>query len=538
MWNFNNSFQQSLYYFFQFFRINGYSNPHSMKRIDDLSITNVENFVQNDMMALLEAEYGNRKSKFSDADKCYFFGPFTSDPKHFRILPGDRALIQEYVDHTVRILDKTGIKYFGVSKKYEILNKKDIFVLDIGPYFVEAREDEPNFRKRTHDGSSKDNLINRLTEAKTLLVKEYPVLSDFKISADLINIVNDGNKVGASMECSVCKTHLKKHKELRIQYDLSSVNAAAYWNISNVKKHLRLHGKKIANSDESNVVSEAAVVNKNAKPNSVTDANENATKNVEMIDDKLPSLKIFEEPNNMALMERYEHMIYQQISNQNLEMAKSNMINGAKSDTVSFNLSNQVVNVQTVKISPDGNCLFGSLVHQLFGYKVNSAEYDDEVKNLRTNVVKFIKENLEDFKFTLKWRISPTGLLENINEACESFLSSKLSVSGEWAGAETILAVSKMLRVNVIVFDEDDKHYLNSDFNPEYIRTLLLAYRSSFGGKKTQVKNSVKVRRAQRDHYDSVTEVPQGILMDLVKITAIIESNKVLTAGKSQSVGD
>lgn len=509
-----------------------------MKRIDDTNIANVEIFVQNDMMALLKTEYENKKSKFNDGDKCYFFGPFTSDPKHFRILPGDRALIQEYTDHTVRSLNKTGVKYFEAPKKYEILNKKDIVVLDIGPYFVETKEDEPNLRKRKPDDSSKDNLVSRLTEAKTELVKEYPVLSDFKISADLINIVNYGNKVGASMVCSVCRIHLKKDKELRIQYDLSIINAAAYWNISNVKKHLRLHGKKIVIKDESNPASEAVVIEDNAKSNSAPDCKEIATEKVEIIDDKLTSLNILKEPDNMALVERFEHMIYQQISNQNLEMAKSNMINGAKYDAVSFNLSNQVVNVQIVKISPDGNCLFGSLVHQLFGYKVNSTEYDDEVQRLRANVVKFIRENLEDFKFALKWRISPTGLLENIDEACESFLSSKLSVTGEWAGAETILAVSKMLKVNVIVFEEDNHHYLNSDFNPEYIRTLLIAYRSSFGGKKSQVKNSVKIRRAKRDHFDSVTDVPQGILMDLVKVSAIIESNKVLTAGKLQSVGD
>lgn len=511
-----------------------------MKRIDDPNIANVEIFVQNDMMALLEAEYENKKSKFNDGDKCYFFGPFTSDPKHFRILPGDRALIQEYADHTVRILDQTGVKHFEAPKKYDILNKKDIVVLDIGPYFSETKGDEPNSRKRKIDSSSKDNLVSKLTEAKVKLVKDFPVLSDLKISANLLNIVNDGNKVGASMNCSVCKIHLNKDTELRIQYDLSSINAAPYWNISNVKKHLRLHGKKIANaSDPSNPDSKAVVIEDNsARPNSVTDDKEITTEKVEMIDDKLTSLKILKEPANMALVERFEHMIYQQISNQNLEMAKSNMINGAKTAMVGFNLSNQEVNVQIVKISPDGNCLFGSLVHQLFGFKVNSIEYDDEVQKLRANVVKFIREHLEDFKFALKWRISPTGLLENIDEACESFLSSKLSVSGVWAGAETILAVSKMLKVNVMLFDEDDQHYLNSDFNPKYTRTLLLAYRSSFGKKNSQVKNSVKIKRAKRDHYDSVTDVPQSILMDLVKVTAIIESNKVFTAGESQSVDD
>lgn len=102
----------------------GYRDALTIKTIDDKIISEVENFVKNDLEGYLaEFEQSSPKERY---DRATFFGNYyASKPSSFKLAPGEKAQIREMVAHVKGVADKhnkpnSGIKYFGEKKTREI----------------------------------------------------------------------------------------------------------------------------------------------------------------------------------------------------------------------------------------------------------------------------------------------------------------------------------------------------------------------------------------------------------------------------------
>lgn len=494
-----------------------------MRKLDDSNITKVELFVQEELLNWLQAECKRANCEFDERDKHYFFGPFVSNINKFRFLPGERNLIDEYSGYVTNIMKTKGINYFESTKTHKIA-WKNIVELDCGLFFGERQKTRKNKKLQSRSIPSNETLIaelvTRLSETKKFFLEKHSIVPDFDISVKDIKIVNIGNRIIAVWQCPLCEK--EKKKQLHVQYDVSKSNSTPYWNPSNVSKHLRLHASKLASAKQSqNQVNEIDNRNKTGQEDRLSVSKDNCNKSN---DESLILPK--DNPVDITLIEKYEDMLYQQVSRQNLLLAQSNLTNNPKTDIMKFIFADRLENIKVVKIIGDGNCLFSSIVHQLFCFKLNSSEHYDAVHKLRSDVVDFIRSNLKDFEFVLKHRISPTGKVQNMEECCNRFLDTVLNIDKTWGGSETTLAVSKMYKVNVITFSEEDIYILPCGFNTEYSRTILLAFRGYSKG-----NNQITIRKNNpiaRNHFDSVFEVQQDVLKELAKKSAKIEAKKFI----------
>lgn len=86
---------------------------------------------------------------------------------------------------------------------------------------------------------------------------------------------------------------------------------------------------------------------------------------------------------------------------------------------------------------------------------------------------------------------------KNLQEEFISYLSNHLVVNGVWGGSQTIKAVSLLFEVNILIINENGSFYYTNGFDPNYKKTIMIAYRLS----------AVKSSPARRNHYDSVGNI-------------------------------
>lgn len=238
---------------------------------------------------------------------------------------------------------------------------------------------------------------------------------------------------------------------------------------------------------------------------------------------------------NIVDVNSVEYKIYHQISQQNLILTSAVHTNNEKTHFMKFNLGNVSKEISVLKIAGDGNCLFGSIANQLFNFKLNSSEHEDATSDLRENTVKFIQSNYKDFEIELKGRVLEEGEQKASKKGGNKRTRNKMYVTKKqsekflkdlrkhdtFGGAESFKAISQMHTVNILVFCELDVHYFPIGFNPNYDRTIFIAYRLA--------PNSNDVR----NHYDSVAEVNMNILFDCVGVLLKNDSNNEKGAEKT-----
>ncbi|XP_058810949.1 uncharacterized protein LOC131675819 [Topomyia yanbarensis] len=147
-------------------------------------------------------------------------------------------------------------------------------------------------------------------------------------------------------------------------------------------------------------------------------------------------------------------------------------------------------------IPGDGDCLFSSLTHQIWGCPPHDAAHQLYVRTLRSQVVQYYRERLPTLSDGLYAQalvifpdvssvLSPTQLVDH-------FLNS-LSMPGFWGGEESLIAISEILDFAVTVFRERSVAIsLNSSGSQE----LRLVHRVAPSGEYT--------------HYDSVLSIRTG----------------------------
>lgn len=165
-----------------------------------------------------------------------------------------------------------------------------------------------------------------------------------------------------------------------------------------------------------------------------------------------------------------------------------------------------VVLFDVAKIQMDGNCMLGSLVHQIFGYDLNSDDHKVATQKLRSDIVDYINQNYEQFGQHLRGHISDLeecgldetlGLrkIENIDAKCKYLVNNCMINSGFWASGESLKATCCLHNVNIIVFYEAGPIYCIHKTGELSERTVVIAFRLQYSGSES------------RNHYDSVCNI-------------------------------
>lgn len=162
-----------------------------------------------------------------------------------------------------------------------------------------------------------------------------------------------------------------------------------------------------------------------------------------------------------------QKICYEQISMQITEMAKLTRSNAEQENEMQIELCTGFGSVKVVSSPPDGNCMLSSMAHQLFGYNMLSKRLKTEQKQMRAEVVQYIRENYDSFQHEIKGHVydrrdeiiqrgEMTGKEKcDIDAECLLFLNHILPKNRVWCGSETLKAVSIVHNVNILVLNEE-----------------------------------------------------------------------------------
>lgn len=494
------------------FSLNGFSNILSFSQITEKDIDDVQNFVKNELMQILLDKCKREEATFDEMDKLHFFGVYENEPSKFKFLPGDRKLVNGIVQYLNVIMKKDSqseLKCFQVPNNYK-MSRKDTKNLSVGVFFA-TKNDQP---KSSASSAILDDTDIMLCGKLNIILElwrngEFSSASQF--SKNHIKVVNTGKKIRADIICVFCEENMKKSKKIIVQCETRNNSTAKYWNFANLKKHLKTHCVQ-KNGEELPQNS-----NKPRKSEPFGTANHDGSSiSLEKIDESDKSKKINQynpqETQNTSVEEsvedqvdEYEKILNSQILANNIHQTKKRLSYSEIVEEMNFHLNDETKTIKIIKIAADGRCLFGSLAHQLYDLKVDSNAHSDATDNLRKEIVEYIGEHMSDFEAELNGRVLEKKSRKNIDdmEVERRFIVKFcLPMHRYWGGEESIKAVSIIHKVNIIIFNEDGPFYFPTDFNKDYDRCVVLAYRLS--GKS-------------RNHYDSVNEVDEEYLHACVK---------------------
>lgn len=198
-----------------------------------------------------------------------------------------------------------------------------------------------------------------------------------------------------------------------------------------------------------------------------------------------------------------------------------------------FENGDKTCSVDLVGIDSNGDCLFGSIIHQLHIFPLSSEEHKKAITELRAEVVDYIRTNINNFEHEIKGRLYAErskkkikGKIQNFLLEANKFLNDDLSRTGFWGGSETIKAVYLKYQVNVAVVDEESSIRFAEKFEPQYPKTLLLAYRlNSY--------QDIEGTGGARNHYCSVASIEKEAIAG---ISEFLASNIKITLGIDEVV--
>lgn len=504
----------------------GFNNAILFERISEHDICAVENFVREELLDIIksnsEVTAGADDVLLEDQLLKDNFGElYMLNPSKFRFQAGDRKFIQLVIDHIRLEIKKKGRKralhHFG----YKI--------------------DQPKKAKLTInkivEGSDCTDLFDML---KTKLFDQ--VLQKLKahyVPESILNIfdksfvkvdISENNDITGDVTCIVCYAQSEDPESIKPKSVFCrSKSGIKSWIISNFDKHL-----KRAHSNKQNCT-EKDPVELNDKlsyaPLNEDNNNDNVEINKSAYNFSYGSLELSNEFDGDEFASK-EKIFNKQIGNQIIRMWNVATINGECLENVQCEDDNNILCVDVVEIPKDGNCLFSTIAHQLYGNDINSAEHEIATKNLRASVIKYIQQNYDDFVYELRGHVYDLKDLDesheihnidNIEDACKYLLNKHLVLPGTWGGAETLKAITFMHNVNIIVFNENGPVYaiINGEQNTE--RSITVAYR--LGSGEQQIRN----------HYDSVCNISADDIYKTAKIItkALSQSQNVVTISET-----
>lgn len=209
-------------------------------------------------------------------------------------------------------------------------------------------------------------------------------------------------------------------------------------------------------------------------------------------------------------LEITEQKIFSQIAKQIAKMSTTVLSHKLKEYAMKYEIGVQYHEAKIVRMQMDGGCLFRALEHQLSCEHPESVSYEENVILLRKDVVAHIKANRNEYMLQIRNSVYDIDDIENEDAACDKLLD-QLSNPSFWGGSETMKAVSKMKKVNILIVNENGGVFYFS-FDPEFDNRIIVAYRlPAKVGRKSKNK-------AARNHYDSLTDLKQEDVFQLAEI--------------------
>lgn len=124
--------------------------------------------------------------------------------------------------------------------------------------------------------------------------------------------------------------------------------------------------------------------------------------------------------------------MFTQLTQQINVMMSAVLRNSDSRKDMGFMISNSMQTLYVANIAPDGNCLFSSLVHQLFRDKIGSKLHRQKTKQLRSRVVDHIlnPNNFPKYMHELKNRVfenKKKNDIENMETECKLWVPAKFA---------------------------------------------------------------------------------------------------------------
>lgn len=501
----------------------------------------VQNFVRNDLLKILNDKCVRANKVFNENDMHHFFGNYQGSPQDFHILLGERKLLLAAAREVNRMNESLSfgdyLKFFAVPEKYAISNKNsDKF--SVGLYF--GKKDRigmtqvplSNEVMAAQVMAKVEPLFNKFIDCGLKAVRN--------VTQDIVKIINFETGTRADVICVFCAMNevdiAALQKTIAIQYEFKRGSTSGSWNTTNLKKHLQRHliensskqpkqeklvnelakdsgthsprvnlkntpdalmnndqpdlNNEMANcifiplpSDENSISFEQMTSQSNSGTNSRRVKLESTPD--ALVNYSQPDLDI-EMANSVVvtLPDNEKSIFFEQMSLQNLRMMRAALENEEHKKVMVLKCNGRFDTIDVLEIDPDGNCLYGACVHQIHATKLGTTKHYEMVAALRKDVVDHILKNFHRYVRVLKYRVEEEAEIKtgqkpkNVNEnQCKLFVDKYLSRAGNWAGAESLMAISEIYQTNIIGFNENDKFYFATGYNASYNRFIFIAYR-------------------------------------------------------------
>lgn len=514
-------------------------------------INQVEQFMRNEGLNYLEKKLRAKIDETADFllynDQCidYFGETYANDPSNFRFEIGDKKLIRFLRDHIIKNQDSKGSKYMRRFRKKKSRTEKLIDRRQRMKNRVNKTDHENvvENRKRSvvnySDGDNDDEYLQGLRDKlfqslgnylKSFVIQEN-VLEKFSQNNVSVAIVN-GAIIG-EVFCFICenghdeKTKKAKLKGKKVYYEVT--NSSKFWVCSNFGKHLKNAHKihKLDSAKDSSFCGNSSLVDKNSDAandtsNSIAGSSADSISKNHTNEPKAEELALANnfsieyvtvavDPSNEEALGQLTtdlgRNMFTQISEQIRKIFEAKLSNGDSTEEMFYNLLRiDSDSLEVALVARDGNCLFRSIVHQLFGNKLNTVDQTQETRELRQKVVEHIGNHYSRYKFALQGRVYDevdANEIQDLDEECKNILNNRLPLDYYWGGSETFKAVREIYEVNILVFNENGVCFFANEFNVAFTRTLILAYRLKFQDDNDSSDEDDELR----DHYDSVCDI-------------------------------
>lgn len=516
-----------------------------------------------------------------------FYGSFHRSPGAFKFSDGEITLIGELCKYTKNMINKKGVKYFALGKKQKINFDGTFLIKNEGRYFTkygtapnEGKIDFDKLRIEVHEKACAIFIRGSVDrgEVESLTIENTSVH------------INDDNSIGARITCILCDES-DDIKNVQINSTRGRQDQV-YWTFSNLTKHLKVkhsiestdkvsqtksRSKNIKKTIQKTIRSDSECNSKNdditvgisagvsierdseqksfifvENSNMPNDASlqKGSFHSDEMNESKCVELSIESCSNKRQEMsDTLDKIIYGKLSAQTLKMYELFLQSDERVEEMNFIHSKSAYSLDVVLIPPDGNCLFGALAHQLFGYKTDSTEHKIAVDALRGETVAYIRNNraqfqkeLEENIFYLKEKEMSKRRkikIDDFEKESDAFLSNVLAKDQSWAGSESIKAVSVLKKVNIFVVTEKNEamtgintFYFANGFNASFEGFLMIAYRMN------KHYGVVSGTGGIFNHYDSIVNIEADTILEISEKMTMRESEKKFIQSEVISIDD
>lgn len=442
----------------------------------------MEYYIRNELPFVLETIEKSKGKKLNQIEKSFIFGmKYASNESSFMLVPGEEITIKN-IAYYVRSKLATDENHFAlnVDSRLGKFNPKDVVNTIIGLIYGDVKSWKKSIRQESNArpvecvADLKQKLLDILLDL--LRQQNYHPGSDSGIDTmdEIIDVdYKDLANIKGTIKCMLCS----KPYSVFCKQSKSSFS----WIISNFKRHFQKCTKNVAAAD-TNSSHSSALVALTIEPISST--------------------------NEEAEFTKYSKVLRSQLMIQGVKMVNSTSRNGEITKICVID-SGDEINVCEMKA--DGNCLFFAISHQLKSVRSGSEAHKINMTELRSDCVEYMKNNLEKYERYIRDRIQEKfpGKSKVTLEDCGTFLDEHLPKNSSWCGSETLIALTDMLKINIVVFTEKGCVYFATKFEPKYDRTIMIAFR---------IANplNVDISNANRNHYDSVVKVETDTITKLV----------------------